>query len=330
VKIIINKSPIPIIWLDTFFLIELYKAKDGNRNDERVTSLRRLLLKKVHDKKIICGISDQIEELEEDVYETISSFLPLTRGVRFNSSIQIIENQKLTMMECYLRKRDECILDYRQALWDNFETKINNKNPISVNVIENPTIEQLEKQKMKKNALNKQIQNLKETYCNGKSFEEQLENEYLGTYYATRSMVTKLGNMQHDTSDNEFEDMELYAQYYNFIFLPITYWAAFGGEFSFEEYFSYLKSSEFMMLPYIKITAILMADILTSKKTLPSGDIKDIDNMATLMPYCNFFLTDDAQRRRTNRLFGENNIYGTKIFSLKTIDELIFQIENLD
>ncbi|MBU3144600.1 hypothetical protein [Clostridium sp. CF012] len=264
--------------------------------------------------------------MEEKVYETITSFLKLTNGARFDFSSLIIETQKLTMMKFYLRNEENCVFDYRKALSENLPTEIDNHNPITINIVENPSNDRLEEKKKKKTMLNNQFQCLKDTYYKGKNFDEQLEDEYLGTYTAIKSNIIKLGTLMQGKGINSFDDMELFTQCFN----PIKKWIEFGGSSSSKDYLDYLKSEEFRMIPYIHISTLLTTDIFTSKKLiLPTGDIKDIENISTLLPYCDFILIDDEQRRRITRLLGEYNIYNTKCFSIKTIDGLISKIEKI-
>lgn len=82
-KINITKSSIPIIWLDTFFLIEYNKVNFGLSNDYRYVELYNLIKEKVDTKRLICIRAEQEEEIYDYVADTMKSFLSFLKTIDF-------------------------------------------------------------------------------------------------------------------------------------------------------------------------------------------------------------------------------------------------------
>lgn len=94
------------------------------------------------------------------------------------------------------------------------------------------------------------------------------------------------------------------------------------GATNFVEYLQFLLSKEFVNTSCQNISSHLVADIILSRRKFLSGDRQDINNIATYMPYCNYFLTDRTQMNRIKK-YGFDSKYQTKVFCMKTIDEFI-------
>ncbi|MGG4106951.1 hypothetical protein AAXB25_23930 [Paenibacillus lautus] len=91
----------------------------------------------------------------------------------------------------------------------------------------------------------------------------------------------------------------------------------------------FLKSDHYKQLPSVYINAYMVADLFTSKrKLLEIGDPTDISNLSTLLPYCDYILTDRAQMNRIRRLELDKK-YNTKVFSLSNINELFIDLEKI-
>ena len=68
IKINIEKSPIPLVWLDTSIIIKIAKLKSGERIDNleknRMQYLYNVIKTKTKKKKLLCPSADQNEEIE--------------------------------------------------------------------------------------------------------------------------------------------------------------------------------------------------------------------------------------------------------------------------
>ncbi len=92
-KINIEKSPIPLIWLDTSVLLKITKTQLGEiTNDvdkERYQYLNDSIKDKMKEKKLICPSADQFEEIEiggrlEEEFQRVQSTLSL--GIKINQT----------------------------------------------------------------------------------------------------------------------------------------------------------------------------------------------------------------------------------------------------
>jgi hypothetical protein len=90
VEYIIDKSSIPILFIDTFALISY-----GKNEDSRVLELLDLVSKKVKKGKLICPIADQIEEVDNREYtDTINKAVSAFYYLGFEN-INIIREKQL-------------------------------------------------------------------------------------------------------------------------------------------------------------------------------------------------------------------------------------------
>jgi hypothetical protein len=92
-----------------------------------------------------------------------------------------------------------------------------------------------------------------------------------------------------------------------------------------EEFFS---SERHHALPIIRIEAALWADLLTGTEQIGPGDAQDVRFLSTVLPVAHFVVADSRMRERLRQLRLADD-WGTRVFSLRTIDELFAELEAL-
>ncbi|OXM82281.1 hypothetical protein [Paenibacillus rigui] len=323
-KIKIEKSPIPIIWLDTLAIIELYKTKTGKSIDNRIQKLHDMIKLKVSDRKLICPLGDHEAEIEEDLKEVINNILDLTLGIRFKANEDIQQTQVFKAIKLY-ETNEIPVLTYKDAFYKDPLEELNNNNPFIISVVVNSTSEEISRRKQTKILNLEELQSVKENYYIDKDFHKQLEDEFMGHFSATRYVYETL--MYKSSNKLPFTEREI-NQINNMLALPLTYWKRYKSS-GLNGYFEFLKSVEYKNLPYVDINARMTADLFTSRrKFLDSGDPTDISNISALLPFCNYVLTDKDQMNRIKRQQLDKK-YDTYVYSMSNIDELFNKLEAL-
>lgn len=153
-------------------------------------------------------------------------------------------------------------------------------------------------------------------------YEQQLEKEYTGLIQASR---TALWNMKNKIMNKEEITFEDYAQYSIFTDL-VSMWDGLSDDP--DRLMDFLISSTYKEIPYVDIGSRLLAKIITSASPIESGDSMDVEHVSTVIPYCDFVVTDRKMKNRIIHL-GIDKQYNTKVFCLKETDDLIKELEKL-
>jgi hypothetical protein len=313
-----QKSEIPSLWLDAFFLIECGKSASVGKHDDRYRLLYDILLEKTREEKIVCPRAEQEDELEDNVESSMKKFLALTRGIKFNVGFEVYNRQSVRMMNVYYNKNRR--FDLLQSDVFDYVPKSNEKYFVSSYFV--PAQEYYRRKRTEKEENIKELQDCKDTQDISVPFETKLNNEYKGIYLAT-IMLIKEGVTLKKMFDEEIPfDIKLYDQFEELVNRPMQKWSEITGQSEISGYLEFLLSEEHKRIPYIDISSHLIADIMTSTKKWDSGDPKDISNLSSYLPYCNYILTDKAQYNRIKRL-GLDRKYDTEVYCMRNINELI-------
>ena len=324
-QINLQKSDVPIIWLDTFFVIAYGKITLGDKEDTRYELLYKILLEKIHEQKIFCARAEQEDELEDNIDICMKKFFSLTRGFNFRLSSEVNKAQSTRMMEVYHNGRKSFNVFQKDVLR---ESK-NRAEGFIINVYSTPTKDSLINKRIEKDNNLKELQDFKGIQSLEQNFEEILENEYKGEYIATNSLLKQAENLRKMHSGKSDFDMKLNNQFMGLIFEPLQQWYQVTGQDNdIKGYLEFLLSEEHKKIPYIDISTYLIADIMSSPKKWDLGDSKDISNLSSYLPYCDFILTDKAQHNRIKR-YGLDKKYDTAVYCMKNINDLIETIRLL-
>ncbi len=99
---------------------------------------------------------------------------------------------------------------------------------------------------------------------------------------------------------------------------------------SFEETLKFLVSDYHTAVPHVDISCKLWADLMTSNMRIERSDFMDIEYLSTVIPYCDFVITDDKRKNQLRKLEIDKT-YSTRIYSLREteIDALLAELEKL-
>lgn len=311
----IVKCDVPIIFIDTFALIEFQKAKDS-----RYLDLFTILATLVNQKKIICPLADQEDEIFKSRLCTLSNFSKLSLGIRFEDEHTIFLKQYYRMLKHSLSSGQRYPVYYLDGFKKNPVDEINKKqNSIIITVASEPNEKQINsvKERVRKNT--EELNLFKSSSFNLGHFQLQLEKEKFGFYQAAKkSKEDYINQINNGLQLSE----ELNSQFMDLYYKPFTLFTeVFGNNQNDEDFFNFLQSDLFARIPYQDVYNMLISDIVVSNKIFESGDIQDIINLSSLLPYCDIVLTDRAQRNRIRRL-GLDAKYHTEVFCMNDFENL--------
>lgn len=319
------KSKIPIIWLDTLAVIEIYKINEEGNDNPRIKKLFKLVKEKVYQRKLICPLGEQEEEIEEKVGEVIKQFVNLSLGITFLSNDEIKESQLVKAIKSYRRTKD-IELTYLDVFYEDPVTYLQNKKQDFIfSIVLDPTEIEINNRKTIRKKNIEELQLVKDNFYQDKDYYSVISDELNGSYIATSHLIDIYRyKIESNIPLSEVESLQI-AQ---MLSRPLSLWNAEQKD-GLVGYMEFLKSDCYKQLPSVHINAHMVADLFTSKrKSLEVGDPTDISNLSTLLPYCDYILTDRDQMNRIRRLELDKK-YNTKVFSLFNIDELFIDLEKL-
>jgi hypothetical protein len=310
----IEKSPVPIVWLDTSVITKmtLYKTnpeKLDKTQQSRIVQLYELIRSASRDGKVICPLGGQEMEVWIDRDAWMDTIHDLGFGIECASEKTIQENQMRSAISAYLEGSPELRLSYLDAFVGDpvHELKQVLGQPFFVAVRrdilfgadyhrkKNPETLELLNAAREKNVANKI------------SLEKQLETERLGELKLLLSQCAEVINSQEGSKDE--------SAFWGYMDMSnrVRLWAELGGSPSdIDGYIEFYKSEYNQKSPQNDLAATLYAKIMVDPQPIRSGDPMDIVHISTLMPYSDLFITDKAWSTFLNRN-GIANRYGTTV-----------------
>lgn len=320
----IIKSNIPIMWLDTAIIIKIAKIKNGMMENypykQELIDLYNTIIAKRKKKKLICPKGDQEEEIilgEEVIKESKTIQEQLSYGIRFLHRYQIRDIQLENVMRASI-KGNKLTLNYKEAFFNDPINELMRKKEFIIMINSTISHEDIDKMKQNKfNIMNRWEELRKQKTAEHITYDQQLQTEYWGTheYFSIRinQIMNKLDKFTL-TSDDIIE----YAHLYKLIDTWNDLSATSEGYAGLKEF---LKSEYMKQVPYIDISSKLTATSITGESSIESGDSMDVNQLAAVIPYCNYIITD---RKMKNRIIfrGIDKTYSTEIYCERDLEKL--------
>jgi hypothetical protein len=316
-KINIIKSKIPIIWLDTSNIIKLTRLKNGiqlsSLEQKRCEKLYDIIYRKVHQRKLLCPTGDQFEEIEignglvEECRELQSD---LALGIRFMPRSHIKEIQMQQEMKAYINGDKEIAVSYKDVFYRDPVEALMEIKDFSISIDFPSTREEIDNSIKEKKQTNEQIETLRQDRVSkGITYEQQLEQELIGQLQAMDQAQKQFGNKIMTGAVPALKD---FLQLEIIWMKPLQFWKECSGDQeNLEEFVKFFNSNFWQSMPKIDISSKLWAKITTSTTKVKSGDSMDIEQLASVIPYCNFVITDRKMKGRITN-FEIDKTYHTK------------------
>jgi hypothetical protein len=328
-----EKSPVPMLWLDTSVLIDLAKIANKERIEDtrsaKLSRLKEIVRAAVRAGKLICPEWDQSLEfegrrLEPQIRRIV---VDLSCGVHCATYIEVQDKQIIQGLKAYLAF-DEAIhipaaihfhgdpaSAIREAIRNGFIVDANMPKPA----------EWIARAESAKSTTKRDFEVLRKK-CRAKkqTFEQQLALERIGDSDAmlgmVRDYIKDVGAGKHDFWG--------YMGVLGF-FSYQSLWDRMGGPGpALAALYSFMRSPYYWELPSEDIACRLSADLVVGHTEVKSGDSRDIYNLATSIPVAQYVVADKAMVDRCERL-GIGSKWNTKLFSSRTLDKLCEEVESL-
>jgi len=327
-----ERCPIPILWLDTNVVIDMTKYRENvelkDLQRDRVSKLINVIYQKTRSGKLLYVEGDQDEEINSLNNEAHKTQSFLSMGIKLQYRKAIHDEQLYVFMNAYNNKQDTVILDYRDAFYSDPVDELKDRNSsylngIIISVHGEVTEKEIRERTHRKEVIIEQLNELRQTLiASGVTYEQQLQQEYTGVVQAIRVGIEKM-------RDKIMKGLTISIEDYDQISI-ITELERIWGQVtdSREGLIEFLQSDCYKQIPYVDIGSRLFAKIVTSITPVVSGDLMDVNHISTVLPYTDIIVTDRKMKYRIIQL-GIDKKYGTKVFCLNDIDEILNEIEKI-
>lgn len=320
-----KKPDVPLLWIDTSVVIDLVRIGQG-KGDPRVEALVEVVKRNQEEQKLLCLDTGQRHEFDGHAKaKRIQRELDrLTYGLRALPRSAYQRRETLNAMECYIAGVEEWQVPLRAYSDQDPRTVLEEVAKRNYFLVTESTTPEdiLQRAKTAKGRTHHDLERVRtENRERGRSFAEQLTIE--------RRCLIDLEALYLDRARQELASAQP-----DYLFLgagrPLSpYRRAWRYlEQPDDELERFLISDHMWASPSWNITSQLFADLLTSERTIQAGDAADVDHMSVAIPTCRWVLTDRSLEYRVQQL-GLDDLHDTHVCSLKTIDELILQLEQL-
>jgi hypothetical protein len=317
------------LWLDTSIIIKIANARRGRLTNhptdlDRVTEIDRVITEKVRSGRLLCLDSEQRYETWVSGFEHFMDTMKLlSMGAQLRPLHSVRLAQVSEAMLAYLQRADSISLPLR-TFYDGNPCRIVDENLqrrflITVRMPQHEEVRRHRAQK--KRELHGQLEQIRRRNVQERvTFEQQLERENRSTLRAYVEMFKKAVFM--GVLDPEMKDNETFWHMIGGAALSevMDLWARLGGER--RELARFYDSDYFRALPQEDIQSRIYASLMTQHEPIKASDSGDVDHLALELPVADFVVTDISMERRVRKL-GLDMKWDTRVFSLRSTDELL-------
>ena len=241
------------------------------------------------------------------------------------------------VMKAYI-EGEKCVdMSYKDVfLRDPINELKNRENSfVIVNII--PHKELISKRRDSKKLTNEQLEEVRQKNVSaGITYEKQLNIEYQSVIELIWTELPKLMSNIYSriAQPEDFDKFMTIWDKFMAIWEPYILWKNCHkgqGKNKFKLLNGLLKflfSEDYKSIPFEEISCKLMADIITRRSPIKSGDYMDIDHLSAVIPYCKFVITDRKMKATVNRRKIDTK-YKTKVYCYRDFDVLINELGKL-
>lgn len=294
----IEKSPVPIIWVDTYIITVMAQRKHSLCNlqpvqEKRISWLYDQIYKLTRDGKIICPLAEQEAEVWVNRKEWLDTIHSLTLGIVTLAEQSIHNSQFFAAMKAFVEENIEINLTYRDIFHSDPIKEMEEalKNPFYITVQGDILFGADYQRKLKENILNSLNAQREKNVKNKVSFKEQLEAEFMGNLQALLIQLSQFYTNSYEGEEDQFNAVSgaiVMSQ-------QLKMWEnCTGEEYDIPGLTTFYKSQYYRNMPITDLSCNLYAKMMIDKQPIKSGDRMDAKHIYTIMPYANLFVTDKA------------------------------------
>lgn len=320
-RIISKKYSAPSIYLDTCAMIELAKHEKGkcqNTHKQGIANLYELLSAMRREKKILIPLGNQLQEMGMTKERENGKFFLY----RFTNSELLHPDLVLTaeMKAGYKAFENEnSIIDL--GIYTAFKKDECNGSPFIIHVAPEYSREKADALCYEKYKIVDILNDMKAAKKVKPTFEEQLnaelKSEYQMFYDAMKAPI-----VSEDAFEKYLNEIE---KFYHITGYPITENPELHG-IRLSRYCRFLQSPYHDLLPYIWIRANLWTKLMLRPNKIVQGDNLDIQWASAYLPFVDYAVTDNAFCELL-RSSGLAELYGAKVYSLRTLSDLLDELK---
>lgn len=333
-KITITRPPIPLLWLDTWCILELAAALDSKdtRRRENADIIVEKIISLTQKKKLICPEGDQDIEIgvsnnTKIVEKAREIQARMSLGISLNLYATVEHLQIQRMMKAVIEKQNVAEFPWKDIFVDDPIRTIDRKDKFIVSVHIPRTQQQINEQIRVHKSIAQDWESLRQDVrANKRNYDSTLALEFKG---AAEAMVHVMANLAAKTihkmpiTDNE------YMQSVDLIGKPLSWWEHYSGRKNvLAEVLSFYRSEEYTRIPFVSVGTRLLAELMSGNEVVSPSDVMDIHHMATIMPYASFMVID---KRIRNRIEGKTKLikeYAGKILKWQDVLPLLVKLES--
>jgi hypothetical protein len=321
-EIHVTGSKIPVIYLDTCAMIELARFENGsstNAHKQEIGVLYEILLELMRAKRILCPMGNQLQEMgmTKD-REKAKLFL-----YRFTNSEllhpELIMNAQMKLGYRAFSSKDNAIVCGRSTA---FEEDKYSMSPFIVHAAPVYSQEKAETLRQEKYHIVDILNEMKLSKRIQADFNSQLRVELEAEYILFRNGILDKAPSSQEEFTRYVNEIE---KFYRTTGCDVSSTLKqFTDECS--SYGTFLRSPYHDRLPYIWIRENLWTHLMQRPNKIVQGDDLDVKWAAAYLPYVNYAVTDHSFCTLLKNS-GLAELYGTKVFSLRTLDSLLSDLK---
>ena len=324
-NVCVRKHIMPTIYLDSCAMIELARYKNGKCIDahkKEIEELYALLASMMQEKRILCPLGNQLQEMgmTKD-REKAKLFLYEFTNSEFRHP-DIVRNKQLSVgYKTYIGKKKTVVLESSVA----FREDKNLGSPFVIHVAPVYSAEKAESLRQEKNHIVDILNEMKTSKKIKEDFNSQLQAELESEYVLFMKNVVDNSLSSETDIGNYADEITSFYQITGLDSSSLPEKHAEGAV----SYVEFLLGPYHDLLPYIWIRASLWAHLMQRPNRIVRGDNLDVQWAAAYLPFANYAVTDGAFCKLLQES-GLADLYGTKVYSLRTLNTLIDELKNID
>lgn len=329
----ITKPPIPLLWLDTWCILELAAALNSKDVPRRVNaeSILEKIISLTRNKKLICPEGDQDIEIGVSnntviVEKSREIQAQMSLGISLNIYIAVEHLQIQRMMKAVIEKKSGVEFSWKDIFSDDPIRTIERDDKFIVSVHIPQSQDQIDEQISVHKSIAQDWELLRQdARKNRRRYEDTLVHEFKGTAEAIAHVMANIAAKTiHKLPISEKE----YMQSVDIVGTPLAWWEHYSGkQDSLSEVLAFYSSADYAQIPFVNVGTRLLAELVSGNEVVTPGDVMDIHHMSTVLPYASYIVAD---KRVRNRIEGRTKLIKDYPVKLLKWSEVLPLLESLD
>ncbi len=344
IRVMVERTPLTTLWLDTSVVSDLVKLDQQKivdpRHRARLERLQLLVFDLVRVERLLCPQAGHREEYVRFSLgkECARKWAQLSQGVSLEPEAHVEDAELFEAMKAYVRGEPSFSLPTAVFFGGNPMAHLRQTERLGLviwaDIDDSQALAQLKEEVRQAARANTEAVRLA-TRARGTRYTEQLELE-LGAHAKMvdaaiarkREWLEQVWAISPTQRDVEQLFQDLFPNH------PwVNYWwqvwkVAAGEPTSPEAMREFFRSGHHRALPCVQVTSALLADLMTGDEPVKESDSQDVAFLSKAIPVAHYVVTDNRMRERLQaREVLER--WGTQVFSMKTIDGLVGELEKL-